>query len=95
MKNLKKQIAFLASIIILVSCNQAKKEPEQRAIPVPAEVSAIAIKVDLASLASVNDTVCGMPLSEGIADTTTVKGKLYGFCSSGCKDSFLASQKSN
>ena len=90
-----KQIGFLVIIASMTSCTQKKKEPEHKPIPVPTEVSAVEIKVDISKLASVNDTVCGMPLSDGIADTVTVNGKLYGFCNSGCKESFLASQKTN
>lgn len=36
-----------------------------------------------------NDLVCGMPLKMGIGDTAHYKGKLYGFCSSTCKELFL------
>ena len=36
------------------------------------------------------DPSCGMPLKAGLEDTTTYKGKLYGFCSKECKDAFLA-----
>jgi len=34
------------------------------------------------------DFVCGMPITAGIADTANYKGKVYGFCSTGCKDEF-------
>lgn len=34
------------------------------------------------------DFVCGMPIVGGIADTANYKGKVYGFCSTGCKDEF-------
>lgn len=34
------------------------------------------------------DFVCGMPIKAGIADTVHYNGKLYGFCSTGCKDEF-------
>ncbi|PVD53607.1 4-methyl-5(B-hydroxyethyl)-thiazole monophosphate biosynthesis protein [Terrimonas sp.] len=34
------------------------------------------------------DFVCGMPISAGIADTVHYNGKVYGFCSTGCKDEF-------
>jgi putative intracellular protease/amidase/YHS domain-containing protein len=34
------------------------------------------------------DFVCGMPVKAGIADTANYKGKVYGFCSTGCKDEF-------
>jgi len=35
------------------------------------------------------DFVCGMPITAGIADTAHYNGKVYGFCSKGCKDEFL------
>lgn len=34
------------------------------------------------------DLVCRMPLSAGVGDTAQYNGKLYGFCSRGCKDEF-------
>ena len=35
------------------------------------------------------DPACGMPLHAGLLDSTTYKGKLYGFCSKECKEEFL------
>ena len=35
------------------------------------------------------DLACGMPLSAGVGDTAHFNGKIYGFCSTECKDSFL------
>ncbi len=34
------------------------------------------------------DTTCGMPLSAGVSDTLVFDGKLYGFCTPGCKAQF-------
>jgi len=34
------------------------------------------------------DLVCGMPLSSGVGDTAHYTGKVFGFCSKGCKDKF-------
>ena len=39
--------------------------------------------------ASKKDLACGMPLSAGVDDTVHYKGKIYGFCSPECKDSFM------
>lgn len=39
--------------------------------------------------ASKKDLSCGMPLSAGVEDTAHYNGKIYGFCSKECKDSFL------
>ena len=41
------------------------------------------------TFASTKDLNCGMPLSAGIGDTAHYKGKIYGFCSTECKDDFL------
>ena len=35
------------------------------------------------------DLACGMPLTAGVEDTVHYKGKLYGFCSTECKEEFL------
>jgi len=34
------------------------------------------------------DLVCGMPLTSGVGDTARYEGKVFGFCSKGCKDKF-------
>lgn len=34
------------------------------------------------------DFICNMPVTAGVADTAQYKGKVYGFCSTGCKDEF-------
>jgi YHS domain-containing protein len=34
------------------------------------------------------DFVCGMNVTAGVADTANYKGKVYGFCSTGCKVEF-------
>jgi YHS domain-containing protein len=39
--------------------------------------------------ASKKDLSCGMPLSAGLEDTAHYQGKIYGFCSAECKDTFL------
>ena len=39
-------------------------------------------------IVNVNDPVCGMPTLRGFDDTTLFQGKLIGFCSRECKDSF-------
>lgn len=39
--------------------------------------------------ASDQDPICKMPITESQADTASVNGKLYGFCSKDCKKTFL------
>lgn len=34
------------------------------------------------------DFICNMPITAGVADTAQYNGKIYGFCSTGCKDEF-------
>ncbi|WPQ60671.1 DJ-1/PfpI family protein [Chitinophaga sancti] len=35
------------------------------------------------------DPFCGMPITTGVVDTVHYNGKIYGFCSKGCKDGFM------
>jgi YHS domain-containing protein len=55
--------------------------------------------IDITQLAiEKTDPFCNMPVAAGIVDTTTVDGKLYGFCDPACKEGFLkeaATKKSN
>ena len=49
------------------------------------------VKVNINDLSTKKDVVCGMDINDAqsIGDTTFYDGKMYGFCSSECKDSFL------
>jgi YHS domain-containing protein len=47
------------------------------------------VNLHISQLATDQDFVCGMKLTdEMIADTTSVDGKVYGFCSQECKAQF-------
>jgi len=76
--------------LLAVSCNNQPK-PEQKVAPAMEgnNVPDGGIKIDPALLVSAIDPVCGMSVQESVADTATYDGKLYGFCSEGCKDDFL------
>ncbi|HTX17694.1 MAG TPA: YHS domain-containing protein [Bacteroidota bacterium] len=37
-----------------------------------------------------NDLVCGMSLAAEVGDTAHYAGKVFGFCSQGCKEKFAA-----
>ena len=39
------------------------------------------------------DPICGMATADGYEDTAHYDGKVYGFCSSGCKKKFLRQKK--
>jgi len=40
------------------------------------------------------DFICGMPVTAGVADTANYKGKVYGFCSTSCKNEFKKNPES-
>src|SRR3954465_11933733 len=84
-----KKIIGIIIIAAAISCNQTNKtDPEKKMATMPAKDSA---KNNLAMLsyASTKDLSCGMPITAGLSDTATYKGKLYGFCSAECKADFL------
>ena len=77
--------------LALISCAQKAKEGENTKIEgtkPPVEKSA-ALKYDAATFATNIDPVCEMDISAGVADTATYKGKIYGFCGTGCKEEFV------
>ena len=77
---------FCAAGLILTSCGNLSKKETKSTAPAPKKTIDIAV----ASLALKIDPVCGMPAKKGeIGDTATYEGKIYGFCSSGCKEEFL------
>lgn len=74
----------------------ACSSPELKQIPVPDKVGMVAkgeIKLPEGALFSTNDTICGMAVGNQPADTLTYEGKLFGFCSEGCKNDFIAEHK--
>ena len=88
--SMKKMVAFwmLSCAIMITACNQQSKS-SSNATPAAThdEKEALKnIKVD-----NSNDLVCGMSLTAGIGDTAHYNGKVYGFCSTGCKDKFVKS----
>lgn len=82
----------LTSSIILIACfacNQpAQKQETPKNEKMMVEDSAKAHLKKL-SFDVKKDLVCGMPVSAGVEDTLSYKGKLYGFCSKECKDEFV------
>jgi YHS domain-containing protein len=90
-----KKFLLAAGISVMIgACSSNQNQPEQKAVPEKvAMANESGIKLNDGMLVSKNDTVCGMEVGNEPGDTATVDGKLYGFCSSGCKDSFLAEHK--
>lgn len=90
-----KKFLFAAVISVMIAaCSNNQNQPEQKAVPEKVTMAnESGIKLAEGMLASKVDSVCGMEVSNEPGDTATVDGKLYGFCSSGCKDSFIAEHK--
>ncbi|HWB62318.1 MAG TPA: YHS domain-containing protein [Chitinophagales bacterium] len=84
-----KKLSFgyvLAAALLLGACNQHNAEKAKEETPAAEHK---AISMDVSTLGSNKDLVCGMTLSNGeIGDTTSYSGKVYGFCSSECKAEF-------
>lgn len=74
--------------LVFTACNQKPESKTDMAAATEEKPKTIEIKVS--DLATNKDFVCGMEVSDGgIADTASYEGKLYGFCSSECKDEFV------
>lgn len=78
-------------ICLVISCGRTTQRPENKPVPVERlmERTGPLVQIEISKLVSPIDTICGMSLVEGIADTLNLDGKLYGFCSTGCKQSFV------
>jgi YHS domain-containing protein len=78
---------LLACAILIAACNQQNKSANNETPATSHDEKAAFknVKVD-----NSNDLVCGMPLTAGVGDTAHYNGKVYGFCSTGCKDKFVA-----
>jgi YHS domain-containing protein len=85
-----KNISSIVLIAAAFSCNQPKSVITEKEMETDTAVKDSA-KNSLAKLdfAVKKDLSCGMPVSAGVSDTATYKGKLYGFCAKECKEDFL------
>ena len=68
-------------LFFITACTQPAREPEHKPVPIERmmESNGKRIQIDPTLLVSLRDTICGMSLKDGI----------YGFCSPGCKESFI------
>jgi YHS domain-containing protein len=89
---------FLSVLVTfaLFACNDSKNSDKKPATSEEKKEESHAMEMksetkDFSGIqfASQKDTICGMPLTAGVSDTAVVDGKIYGFCSPECKDSFL------
>ena len=46
-------------------------------------------EIDLALIENKTDPICDMPTREHLSDTALINGKIWGFCSSVCKEKYL------
>lgn len=77
----------LATSLALGACNHKAEAPKADE---KMSTDSKMVNIKVSQLASNKDPNCGMTLADdGIADTTTYQGKVYGFCSSECKADFL------
>jgi YHS domain-containing protein len=77
MKKVMKFLLLTGLIFSVVACESGKKEHS----------GGDAISADV-KVVNELDPVCEMPTSGHLKDTLTYEGKLYGFCSSNCKEEF-------
>ncbi len=83
--------SIFAIVVGLTLSACSNPQPENAAVPDKVSMEQeSSIKLAEGVLVSTNDTVCGMSVGNEPNDTVTVDGKLFGFCSTGCKESFLA-----
>jgi YHS domain-containing protein len=85
-----KKFRSLVIILLFASCHSG----QQANIVSPPTDTTTASKFTPAMVDNKKDLNCGMPVSAGIGDTAHYKGKVYGFCSTECKNAFLANPDS-
>ena len=88
---------FIACHIVFLTCyacRESDKAPEYKYPPLDKMSSEQYLEnIELKDLVSERDTICGMNLKEGIADTLHAGFELYGFCSRACKIKFESTIK--
>ncbi len=78
---------FILSFAAIYSCNQKKEIEIQKADEQMIHAAhGLDVEVD-----NKIDPVCGMETAGHVSDTIHYAGKVYGFCSSGCKEEFAKS----
>ncbi len=80
---------LLISIFFTACSHHSNNEKAVSKVKAEEQMTKPANKFAGVEFASKKDLSCGMPLSAGVEDTAHYNGKIYGFCSTECKDSFL------
>ena len=81
------------TILFLALCTACKESGQQATEDTNQETASMneaddSKKFEGIQFATLTDTICGMPLKAGIADTLVHDGKIYGFCATECKQEF-------
>lgn len=83
---------FLVGLTVFTACNTAS-DKDKNTTPAPAATAIMPAdstkSFDVALVDNKKDPSCGMPVTAGVSDTLHYKGKVLGFCSTECKDSFI------
>ncbi len=91
-----KALAFISACALLMACGQKNTGETQKIEGHGAPMSQTAgITIDASKLALATDPICDMDVTKEVADTATYKGKLYGFCGTGCKEEFVKDPESH
>ncbi len=87
----KLPLLVIASVAFLLSCKHRDQHEQTKEIKKDSMPAQAVAQPDFSKLAlfQPTDPECGMSLEHHIADTATVDGKLYGFCSDYCRKSYL------
>lgn len=89
MKNLKYIASFSILGLMLISCNKEKSKQDNFEVKhISHEEMKASTKLDVAVVNDL-DPICGMKTADHLSDTATYEGKVYGFCSTMCKEEFL------
>ena len=89
---MKRILAFATALLFLAACNNQQNETAENSNHAMPEAGAQAPeenKYANVQFALDKDPVCQMPLTAGIADTAVIDGKIYGFCATECKDTYI------
>ena len=91
-----RKLTYIISICLLAACHGRSTEETTMSKANTAISRAEKVAENLKNLKFdySKDPACGMPLKAGLEDSTSYKGKLYGFCSKECKDEFIKSPES-
>lgn len=78
---MKNTIRITLACLVLMSCGHSKMEVVQEK-PL----------VDISIVSNETDPVCNMPVKGNLSDTALIDNKVWGFCSSSCKEKYLHSK---